>query len=491
MSDTAKKIIKTDAWEFVTKNWLPYSWAITQDRALPLIDGLKPIARKILWTGYHDLKLTDTSPKVKVASFCGRVMKYSPHSVSESSVTNLAKSEGSSPPRDIRLPLIKVKGNVNAAGRYIEMNFWPAAMELLQELPEHTVPMVDNYDNTAKEPQYLPVRWPVAFINGVPSAMAVGFACNLPSHNPDEVIDACIQLLQNPNLTNKDLHKIIKGPDFSCGCDIIKKRDGVDGVKEYMNTGVGTFIMRGVYTVKKEGRKYIINFVNLPYKVLPEKVIEAITSNYEKGRLRELSSWKDLSDLKNPVNIEIITKTNVNIDKIINNIFQYTPLEQTFAANNTLIIDDKPMQADVKTILNAFLDLRKKCTKNKLNYRLEKRSHKLLMQEAIKKVLLDIDAAIKIIRNSDDDIAAKDKLMKKFKLNEQQAEYILSLQLRRLTKADRHDIEVNIKDLNKEIKDITGVLNNKKKFINYIVGELQDTKNIISDKRKCKIINSL
>lgn len=486
----AKEIIKTDLKDFVDKNYTPFSWSVCLDRALVLKDGLKPIQRKILWTA-KEMGITDKSAKVKVASFCGRVMKYSPHSVAESSVTNLAKSEGSSPPVDLRVPLIRIKGNINAAGRYIEMNFWPAAMELLKELNENTVLMVDNYDNTAKEPKFLPVRWPVAFINGVPNAMAVGFACNLPSHNPDEVMDACIKLLQNSDINITDITKIIKGPDFSCGCDIIKKRDGVDGVKEYMKTGSGTFIMRGVYEVKKEGRKHVINFSALPYKITPEKILESISSNYEKGKLRELSSWKDLSDLKHPVNVEIITKTNVNIDKVISDLFQLTPLEQTFSANNTLIINDKPLQADVKTILNSFLDLRKECTKNKLEYRLDKKKHKLLMQEAIQKVLLDIDAAIKIIRNSDNDKVAKEKLIKKFKLNDEQAEYILSLQLRKLTKADRHEIETSIKDLNKEIKELDSILNNKKKFIDFIIKELEDTKQVITSKRLCKIITEL
>lgn len=379
--------------------------------------------------------------------------------------------------------------------RYTEMSLWPAAMELLKELNEDTVDMVPNYDNTTIEPVYLPARFPVALINGVPDAMAVGYACNIPSHNPDEVMDACIALLNNEDISIKELSKIINGPDFDCGCDIIAatERDGkmVNGISSYMETGSGSFIMKAVCEQTENNGSYTLNFKKLPYKISPERVIEEIKKQYEKGELKELSSWKDLSDIENPVNLEIITKKNINISKVLNDLYKMTSLQCVFAANNTIIIGNSPTKADIKTILSEFISFRKNCTKRKLNHRLEERNHKLHIQEAIKAVLVDIDKCISIIRNSDDEDIARDKLKKTFKLDDEQANYILSLQLRKLTKSDIHQVNSSIKDLSAEIKEISGILNNEKKFISFIASEMEDTKKVISSKRKCHIVKQL
>lgn len=379
--------------------------------------------------------------------------------------------------------------------RYTEMSLWPAAMELLKELNEDTVDMVPNYDNTTIEPVYLPARFPVALINGVPDAMAVGYACNIPSHNPDEVMDACIALLNNEDISIKELSKIINGPDFDCGCDIIAvtERDGkmVNGISSYMETGSGSFIMKAVCEQTENNGSYTLNFKKLPYKISPERVIEEIKKQYEKGELKELSSWKDLSDIENPVNLEIITKKNINISKVLNDLYKMTSLQCVFAANNTIIIGNSPTKADIKTILSEFISFRKNCTKRKLNHRLEERNHKLHIQEAIKAVLVDIDKCISIIRNSDDEDIARDKLKKTFKLDDEQANYILSLQLRKLTKSDIHQVNSSIKDLSAEIKEISGILNNEKKFISFITSEMEDTKKVISSNRKCHIVKQL
>ena len=222
----AKVIKREDVGNFVEDRYLPFSWSVCLDRALVYSqDGLKPIQRRILWTAYK-LGLTDKSPKMKSATFEGRVMKYSPHGGSYGSIVNMAAPEVKGQPRAIRLPLVKGKGNWGGidltrnqpgAARYTELSLFPAAMELIKELGENTVTLVSNYDNTDVEPVYLPARWPVALINGVPDAMAVGFACNLPSHNPDEVMEAAIALLKNPDMSISDITKIIAGPDFQCG----------------------------------------------------------------------------------------------------------------------------------------------------------------------------------------------------------------------------------------------------------------------------------
>lgn len=497
----AKVLTESEVNDYVEENYLPFAWSVCLDRALVYSqDGLKPIQRRILYTAYKE-GLSDKSLKMKSATFSGRVMKYSPHGDCYGSIVNIASSEKAGQPRPIRVPLVKGKGNWGgidspaASSRYTEMSLWPAAMELLKELNEDTVDMVPNYDNTTIEPVYLPARFPVALINGVPDAMAVGYACNIPSHNPDEVMNACIALLNNEDISIKELSKIINGPDFDCGCDIIAvtERDGkmVNGISSYMETGSGSFVMKAVCEQTENNGSYTLNFKKLPYKISPERVIEEIKKQYEKGELKELSSWKDLSDIENPVNLEIITKKNINISKVLNDLYKMTSLQCVFAANNTIIIGNSPTKADIKTILSEFISFRKNCTKRKLNHRLEERNHKLHIQEAIKAVLVDIDKCISIIRNSDDEDIAKDKLKKTFKLDDEQANYILSLQLRKLTKSDIHQVNSSIKDLSTEIKEISGILNNEKKFISFITSEMEDTKKVISSNRKCHIVKQL
>lgn len=500
MTTKAKEIIEKQVEDYVQEMFLPYAYSVCLDRALVYdTDGLKPIQRRALFCAYKN-GLSDKSAKMKSATFTGRLMDYSPHADAYLAIVNMAEPETEGQPRNLRLPLIKGKGNWGnldgpaAAARYTEMNLTPAAMELLKELNENAVDMVPNYNGTLDEPKFLPARWPVAIINGVPNGMAVGFACNIPCHNPDEVMDACIELTKNSDLTDAELCKIIKGPDFNCGCDIISdvEKDGktVNGVREYLKNGSGTFIMKGKYNVEEKGGKYTINFYSLPYQIGPYKVIEAVKKQYEKGHLKELSSWKDLSDMEHPINVEFKTKKGVNVDKIISELYELTPLQSYFAVNNTIIHEGLPQQVNMKTALLGFVEFRKECTKRKLKFRLAKKEQQLHIQEALKAVLLDIDKCIAIIRKSDNEEAARQSLMKTFKIDEGQANYILSLQLRKLTKADEHEIKTNIDELKKAIAEIKKILGDAKKFIQYVVSEMEDTKSVISSPRKCKITKS-
>lgn len=499
-SQVASEITETEVDDYIEKNFLPYAWSVAVDRALVFVeDGLKPIQRRILYTAYRE-GVTDKSSYMKSATFAGKVMAYSPHADCYSSIVNIAAPEIPGQPRNLRVPLIKGKGNWGgidspaASSRYTEMKLQPAAMELLEELKENAVDMVPNYNSTDVEPKYLPARWPVAFINGCTDAMAVGFASNMPCHNPNEVMDACIALEKDKTTTVKKLEKIIKAPDFDCGCDIIPQTEQngelVDGVKQYLETGSGSFLMRGRYDVSEENGRKIITFYALPYKISPTKVVEELNKAYDAGQFQELSSWKDLSDIDTPTKLEITTKRAVNLDKLMTDLFAKTSLQKSFAANNTIIIDLKPVQADVKTILLSFVEFREECTRRKLNFRLEKNKSKLKMQEAIKSVLVDIDECIAIIRKSKDRPAAKSSLMKKFGLDEEQAEYVLSLSLGRLTKSDVNDVIANIKSLKASIKEITQTLKDTQKFTDFVVSEMEATKQVISSERKCRVIKT-
>lgn len=634
----AKEVTVTPVEEYVENAYLPFAFSVCLDRALVFVeDGVKPIQRRILWTAYRN-HVTDKSPLMKSATFCGRVFAYSPHGDCYLSLINMSAPAVPGQPRNLRVPLVYIKGNagsldsgpaacltkdtklvacldldkpkvksieellnvdldeyphytfsVNSRGkrtsgrikkvwksgeeevlnihlsngevvratgnhrfltnnydeilakklkagqllatagrkvfitriikgkkeevydveiegknhnflldaniyvhnsRYTEMKLWPAAMELVKELDEDAVDMIPNYNETDVEPKHLPARWPVAVINGA-SGLAVGFSCNIPCHNPDEIMDTCIDLVHDPKARLK-----IKGPDFDCGCDIVActEREGelVDGIKEYLKTGAGSFIMRGKYhvTESKKGA-YTINFTALPYQIGPEKVLDAVKKQYEKGNFKELSSWKDLSDIEVPVNVEFKTKKGVSIAKVINDLFTLTPLQTPYAVNNTIIMDNLPQKMGMREILLSFVEFRRECTRRKLNFRVKKAEDKLHTQEALQAVLLDIDKCISIIRKSDTAEIAKEKLMKAFKIDERQAEYILSIQLRKLTKSDKIEIDKNIDELRKKIDQIKGILNSEKKFNNFVASELEDTKEIISSPRKCKIYKTI
>lgn len=507
----AKELIEKDLPDYINEIYAPYAWSVCLDRALVYItDGLKPIQRKILWTA-KKLGITDKSARMKSATFVGRVMKYSPHGESYDVVVNMAETESEGIekiPRPLRLPLIEGKGNFGginrnlqpaASSRYSEIRLTPAAMELISELDENTIEFVPNYDNTDVEPVFLPARWPVALINGVPDAMAVGYACNIPNHNPDEVMDACIALEKNPKLGFNELKKIILGPDFNCGCDIIamRERDGVvqDGIVSYMETGSGTFTMRGKYTVEEVGGRNIIKFYSLPYKIDPADVIEDIKREYEKGGFRELSEWKNLSDLEHPVLLYLETKKGINLPKLISDLYSKTKLECAFSANNTIIsgegIEARPVKFGVRDIILGFLNFRHQCTKNKLNNRIKLKEAELSKNNAIKAVSVDIDKCISIIRKANDRSEAAKKLEKTFKINDEQSKYVLSLQIGSLTKSDTIAIQKRIGELEKSLKETKEILADPKKFSKFIISELEETKKNISSPRKCKIIKSL
>lgn len=413
-------------------------------------------------------------------------------------VCNIAGTIPEWQPRDIRLPLIEIKGSlggldsVPASARYTEARLTKYSMELLKEVNENAVDLVPNYNNEDVEPVKLPARFPVAIINGIPSAMAVGFACNLPSHNPTEVMNAVIAMVDGEiNKQDVDIEKYIKGPDFNCGCDIlpydVKDETRKNTISQYLKTGNGIFTMRSVWEEHEENGHVHLNFTHLPFQVAPSKVMDEIKKKVEKGEFSEITDMKDLSDLEVPVNLEIVLKKGVRSDLVVSELLKKTSLQSTFAVNMTMVDNNEPQQLGIKDFLQSFIEFRKRCTRRKLDFRRKKLNDKLHLQNAVSAILLDIDKAIEIIRNSNNAQSAKNNLMREFKIDEIQAKHILSLQLVKLTKADKHAIDTEIKELTKQIKDIDKVLSSNKNFLNFIKGELEETREIVADKRKCKI----
>lgn len=480
--NVASDIDDVPADEWLKSNFLPYAWDYNLDRALVDVSGLKPVQRRILYTMWKK-NLNPNANRMKVATLAGAVLAYHPHgdaSVSEA-LKNMARAH------IFRVPLIDGKGDFGtigspgAAPRYIEARLSKAAWLNVEEIDQNAVKIIPNYDGKEVEPERLPVRWPVGVINGN-SGMAVGYAANMPSHNPTEVMKACIALVKNPDLSDNRLANIVKGPDFNMGGFITS----TDGVKEYLKTGSGTFTIRSKYDVTPiRGGGYRIDYYEIPFGTTPEAIKKTIKKQMDNGHLKDVVNVNDLSDLKHPVKFVVDVKKDAQIKSVIEDLFRRTPLESKFSANMTTVVNNRPQQSSMKDLLLDFIEFRKQCIVNKLGWERGKRCDRLHLVKGLLSVLLDIDKAVRIIRDSDDAKTASTSLQKTFKIDEVQANYVLSLQLRRLTKMDRHSLDEEEKSLTDRISEIDSIL--KDGMVEYMVNEFKETMKVIGDDRKTEI----
>lgn len=480
--NVASDIDDVPADEWLKSNFLPYAWDYNLDRALVDVSGLKPVQRRILYTMWKK-NLNPNANRMKVATLAGAVLAYHPHgdaSVSEA-LKNMARAH------IFRVPLIDGKGDFGtigspgAAPRYIEARLSKAAWLNVEEIDQNAVKIIPNYDGKEVEPERLPVRWPVGVINGN-SGMAVGYAANMPSHNPTEVMKACIALVKNPDLSDNRLANIVKGPDFNMGGFITS----TDGVKEYLKTGSGTFTIRSKYDVTPiRGGGYRIDYYEIPFGTTPEAIKKTIKKQMDNGHLKDVVNVNDLSDLKHPVKFVVDVKKDAQIKSVIEDLFRRTPLESKFSANMTTVVNNRPQQSSMKDLLLDFIEFRKQCIVNKLGWERGKRCDRLHLVKGLLSVLLDIDKAVRIIRNSDDAKTASTSLQNTFKIDEVQANYVLSLQLRRLTKMDRHSLDEEEKSLTDRISEIDSIL--KDGMVEYMVNEFKETMKVIGDDRKTEI----
>lgn len=485
-SQVAANVIKTPLETFVEDSYLPYAHYVIMSRALISDDGLKPVQRRILYA-MDQLGLTDKKDYIKAAQIVGETMgKYHPHG--DSSIGDALARMGQT--FSMRVPLVDVQGSVGfttgddpAAPRYWEGRPTAAAMELTRDLKEGAVEMGLNYDGKFPEPSILPIKWPNGIINGS-QGIAVGYSSNIVSHNPGEVMDAIIALIKNPDLSLKQLLKIMPGPDMATGGVLMQ----YEGVKEYYETGKGTFIIRGRYEITPGARgTHVITFNEAPYQVSAEQIVKAIDTNKKKDRFKEISYVKDLSDIDNGFKLSIGIKAGANPEVALKDIFRWTPLQQNFPVNMNVLVNGIPTVLPMLDLLKGFIEFRSECIVNKTQVRIEVLDKQIERLSGIIAVLVDIDKAIKIIRGSEDDKVAKDKLQKSFKINEEQSEYILSMPLRRLTKADSLSIKQQIKDLKEEHKYLSKLLKDDKVFNEYMIEELKETKKIIDDPRRTTI----
>lgn len=473
--------------DFLEKNFLAYAYMTILDRAIPdARDGMKPVQRRILYSMNRD-GLTADKSHIKSARIVGNTMGlFHPHG----DMAIYYAMAGMEQDFNNNVPLIDGYGNWGspsdgpAAHRYTEARLTKAARLLLGELKEECVDFKDNYDNSTKEPVVLPARFPILLVNGA-SGIATGLACNLPPHNPQEVLDAARWLLTHPGASLEKLMEFVPGPDLPTGGVII----GVDGIKEAYETGRGTFRIRALHRIESlhRGKSQIV-FTEMPYRVSIEGVIEKVKSAIDAGKLQGIADVKDLTDRRNGIRLVVETKSGVNPEALLNELFALTPLETSFGINNTVIDKNNPVTVGLKRLLEIFLEHRIQVVIRRSQTRLDRRSHRLSMVEALQAILLDIDAAVSIIRKSDTSDDARAGLQKKFKIDQTQAEYILSLQLRRLTRADQYELEQEKDALLKEIAELKEILSDESVLRKLVGDELVEAKKLLEAPRRSRIL---
>ena len=466
-------IVETPLNEEMSKSFLEYAYSVIYARALPdARDGLKPVQRRIVYQ-MGEMNLTPDRPYMKSARVVGEVMgKLHPHGDSAiyEAMVRLAQ------PFAMRLPLVDGHGNFGslddgpAASRYTEARLGPAALGMNADIDEDTVDFTPNYDNKLKEPTVLPAAIPNLLVNGG-SGIAVGMATNLATHNLGEVVNAAKFLMAHSDATLEQLMRYVPGPDWPTGGTII----GRDGIREAYATGRGTLTTRAATHIEHvTARKQAIVVTELPYMVGPEKVIERISDGVKNRKLEGISGAFDLTDRHNGTRIVIEIKTGFDPHAVLVQLFKHTPLQDNFAMNNVALVDGRPHTMGLKEMLQVWVDHRRVVIRRRSEYRKKKALERLHLVEGLLLAMLDIDEVIQVIRTSDDADAAKTRLMVVFDLDEVQAQYILDLRLRRLTKMNRIELEAERDDLKKRIEELTRILASAETLDQVVTDEMDE-----------------
>lgn len=484
MSDSSlERIQDIDINEEMEHSFLEYAYSVIHARALPdAKDGLKPVQRRILFQ-MKQMGLTPDKGHVKSQRVVGDVMgKLHPHGDSAiyDALVRLAQ------PFTMRVPLIDGHGNFGslddgpAAARYTEARLAPAALALVDDLDEDVVDFVPNYDNQLTQPAVLPAAFPNLLVNGA-NGIAVGMATNIPPHNVGETINAAIYLLDHPQADTAELMKYCPGPDLPGGGIIV----GLDGIREAYETGRGIFTTRARATIEQvTARKRGIVITELPYQVGPERVAEKLKETVSSGKVKGVSGWQDLSDRTHGMRLVVEVKNGFHPEAVLASLYKYTPLQESFGINTVALVDGQPRTLGLKAALQVFVDHRVEVTRRRSEFRLKKKQERLHLVDGLLIAVLNLDDVIEVIRTSDDSTAARQRLMAVFDLSEAQAEFILELRLRRLTKFSRLELEAEADELRQAIAELEQILASTEKLHDVVRTDLRQTAAKLSTPRR-------
>ncbi|MGB3764637.1 MAG: DNA topoisomerase (ATP-hydrolyzing), partial [Ornithinimicrobium sp.] len=446
LDDFEEKIIDIDVEDEMQGAFLEYAYSVIYSRALPdARDGLKPVQRRILF-GMSELGLRPDRAHVKCSRVVGEVMgKYHPHgdlAIYEAMV-RMAQSF------TMRLPLVDGHGNFGslddgpAASRYTEARMATSALLMTATLDEETVDFVPNYDDQLLQPDVLPAAYPNLLVNGA-AGIAVGMATNMAPHNLVEVIGAARHLIANPRATLDDLMRFVPGPDLPSGGTIV----GLDGIRDAYESGRGSFKTRASARIENvTPRRKGIVVTELPYLVGPEKVIEKVKQLVQSKKLQGISNINDLTDRTTGMQLVIEVKNGFNPEAVLERLYALTPMQDSFGINNVALVDGQPRTLGLRDLLKVYVDFRVDVVRRRTTYRLGRKEDRLHLVQGLLVAIADIDEVIQVIRTSDDAATARDRLISIFDLSERQATYILDLQLRRLTKFSRIELETEREEL--------------------------------------------
>ncbi|MGB3984261.1 MAG: DNA gyrase subunit A [Limnochordia bacterium] len=481
------KIVPIKLVDEMKTSYINYALSVIVDRALPDVrDGLKPVQRRIIYT-MGEMGLRPDRPHRKSAGIVGEVMgKLHPHGDSAIYDAMVRMAQDFS----YRYPLVDGHGNFGsvdddppAAMRYTEARLSRLAMEMLRDIDKGTVDFIPNYDETVEQPVVLPSRFPNLLVNGA-SGIAVGMATNIPPHNLGEVIDGIIMLIDNPDVTIKDLAQVIKGPDFPTGGLIL----GREGIKEAYETGKGRIVVRGKCEIEEmKGGKQQIIVTELPYNVNKRRLIEKIADLVRDRKIDGITDLRDESD-RTGMRIVIELRRDANARVILNQLYKHTQLQDTFGVIMLALVDNEPKVLNLKELLHYYVEHQKEVIIRRCKFELEKAENDAHIRAGLLIALDHIDEVISIIRKSPSDQAAKETLMSRFELTERQAVAILDMQLRRLTGLEREKIEEEYAQLLQTIQRLKTILGDINLIYNIIKEELLEIKERFDDPRRTRIV---
>ena len=472
------------------RRYLNYALSVITARALPDVrDGLKPVQRRILYAMFHDEHLYPDGRYRKSATVVGSVLgKYHPHGDTAVYDAMVRMAQAFS----LRLPLVDGHGNFGsldgdpaAAYRYTEARLAPPAMQLLEELRRRTVDYRQNFDGTTSEPVMLPARFPNLLVNGA-TGIAVGMATNIPPHNLGELVDACLALVDDRSLEVKDLMKYVRGPDFPTGGQILNSRREL---REIYEAGHGTVRVRGEYTVEesKRGASHVV-ITSIPYALNKATLVEGIAQVIRDRKVPQLLDIRDESTTD--VRIVLELKKDSDAALVMAYLYKHTQLQQNFNVNMTCLVPTEnvevaaPERLDLKAMLQHFLDFRQEVVRRRLTHELEELQRRIHVLEGFAKIFDLLDEAIRMIRKSDGKKDAAGKLMKRFDLDDVQADAILELKLYKLAKLEILAIREELADKTKQARYIEGILKSETKLWNVVKGELGEVKKALADRRR-------